>query len=185
MSSSLLLNWPSGSLDSMERKWTVICSLPSVTVSYIFSGCVECRFCVKYLRSKSLRLSSKSSTTREVRLRLLPLRVELSKFLGYDNISIFSRACQKMGIPAQECLSPIMFDNSQVIKARVSHCVAKGGHQQSSPFRSVRLQIRSEAAEGADGFSSGVLYLSQVRMICSHQDGAEGGGDGDGRGGEA
>ena len=139
MSSSLLLNWPSGSLDSMERKWTVICSLPSVTVSYIFSGCVECRFCVKYLRSKSLRLSSKSSTTREVRLRLLLLRVELSKFLGYDNISIFSRACQKMGIPAQECLSPIMFDNSQVIKARVSHCVAKGGHQQSSPFRSVRL----------------------------------------------
>ncbi|KAK8828182.1 hypothetical protein WA538_002695, partial [Blastocystis sp. DL] len=38
---------------------------------------------------------------------------KLSKFLGYDNISIFSRACQKMGIPAQECLSPIMFDNSQ------------------------------------------------------------------------
>ena len=185
MSSSSLSNWPSGSLDSMERKWTVICSLPSVTVSYIFPGCVECRFCVKYLRSKSPRSSSESSTTREVGMRLLPLRVELSKFLGYDNISIFSRACQKMGIPAQECLSPIMFDNSQVIEPRVYHRVAKGGHQQSAPLRSVRLQVRSEAAEGADGFASGVLSVSMVFMMCSHQDSAEGGGDGNGRGGEA
>lgn len=85
------------------------------------------------------------------------LGVELSKFLGYDNISIFSRACQNMGIPAQECLSPIMFDNSQVNESGACHRIAKGDHQQSSPLCSVWLQVRFEAAEGTDGFSSGIL----------------------------
>ena len=160
--------------------------LTSLSDGLVFSvGSVDCRFCVKYSRSKFPRSSLESSTTREVRVRLHWSGVELSKFLGYDNISIFSRACQKMGIPAQECLSPIMFDNSQVGEDHVSHRLAKGGHQQSSPLCRVRLQVRSEAAEGVDGLSSGVLWVRVEVLTCSHQDGAEGGGDGDGRGGEA
>lgn len=39
-------------------------------------------------------------------------RVAKGSFLGRDNIQIFSRSCQKMGIQANDCITPSMFDDN-------------------------------------------------------------------------
>ena len=40
--------------------------------------------------------------------------LEKTSFYAKDNIAIFSRACQEMGINKNDCLNPIMFENGDV-----------------------------------------------------------------------
>ena len=39
--------------------------------------------------------------------------VAKGSFYGRDNIIIFSKACQQLGIHNDDCISPNMFDNNQ------------------------------------------------------------------------
>ena len=41
--------------------------------------------------------------------------VDIKKFLAYDNINIFARACQELGISSNDCISPNMFESNQVV----------------------------------------------------------------------
>lgn len=40
--------------------------------------------------------------------------IEKTSFYAKDNITIFSHACQDMGIHKNDCLNPSMFENGEV-----------------------------------------------------------------------
>ena len=92
-----------------------IFSCLSVMESYYLMKIVKPRHCARLLKSRLPLLQLVPTISQRVRISYLQLHIDISKFLAFDNINIFARACQELGIPANDCISPNMFEQNQVV----------------------------------------------------------------------
>ena len=71
--------------------------------------------------------------------------VAKGSFYGRDNIFIFSKACQQLGIHSEDCISPYMFDNNQrkeIVNSLLRFAIygSRFGLKKLNVLRSERLQ---------------------------------------------
>lgn len=71
--------------------------------------------------------------------------VAKGSFYGRDNIIIFSKACQQLGIQNDDCISPNMFDNNQrkeIVNSLLRFAIygSKYGLKKLDVLKSERLQ---------------------------------------------